>query len=75
MTPFTPSFWVDGYGLDLTAKMAVAHSVPIFILFLQKKYGSRFFLPNRFRSMVFDQFLKSVDDAHDSKALEEECKM
>ena len=60
-SPFVPSDWVEGYATTLVAKTFLVHLWAIFVLWLQKRHGSLFFLPRRFRTRVFDYFIRQLD--------------
>ena len=60
-SPFMPSDWVEGFGLDLMVKVFLVHLITIAVLCVQHYYGSLFFLPQRFRKRLLDTYLKQIE--------------
>lgn len=53
-------FW-DPFSFSFYMKFILLHCVQIVILTLQKRFGSYFFLPSRWRRRVYDKFVKSIN--------------
>ena len=65
LLPFTkygPGNWIDEYNLTWFICFLIMHSILIGILLAQWRYGSLFFLPNKFRAQTFDSYIQYVKE-------------
>ena len=51
---------VDGFDITWAIKFMLFNIMYAGILYLQLQYGSRFFLPNRYRKKVYDGYMHSL---------------
>ena len=61
-TIFGYSQMVDGFNLVWAAKFLLINIIYASILHLQIYYGSRFFLPGRYRKKVYDKYVLSLPE-------------
>ena len=66
--------WIDGFDAQWLFTFVMLQTTILFVITLQLRFGSRFFLPPRFRTTVYDRFRWSL---RDSKVLEndDECNL
>lgn len=74
MTFLGPSMWIDGFDAQWLFTFVMLQTTILFVITLQLRFGSRFFLPSRFRTTIYDRFRWSL---RDSKVLEndDECNL
>lgn len=62
-TKFGPGLWISGYDLTWVIAYAITQAIIVIIQTLQILFGSRFFLPLRFRVMEFDKYQEHISQS------------
>ena len=66
-----PNDYFQSLSLSSASNLSIFHSMCIFFIYLQSKYGSRFFLPKLLRSKIYDKFKNNVySDFNSLKSLQ-----
>lgn len=57
---YGPSWWVEEYNFQWFMKFMVIQGIIIVLITCQILFGSRFMLPKRFRTKVYDKYVKYI---------------
>ncbi|CAI2364373.1 unnamed protein product [Moneuplotes crassus] len=68
---FMPSQYFESFHFGFIFPLLVGHLVLIAVIYCQQKYGSRFMLPNRYRTRKYQAMLKTLNRAY----LLQECQL